>query len=293
MMFKSIFIIILFFVLVVLGISQKVTQVPIRSDLPKVQSQGTNTRQTNTNTKSNTTKRANTSTPIIPQEEVTDDDVQNYTPNYETRGRDYQLMRKYNRLTQLFTQLKRQIDTAVATANYYQAQVQNCDVYKKEATYYKNKADILTVQYVKPTENAIKIKLVDSKIDFKVIDATGDPQEQTVTINFVITNNKPHQVVRLNNPYDGKVRSVAYDDYGSTFYPKSLQIGDKKDSDFLQDLLLTGVPRKGSIVIRNVLPSVQKFKYVLINWRNYNYDGGENEKKGQIEIKNLKINWKK
>ncbi|MGL6022902.1 MAG: hypothetical protein ACRC0A_07360, partial [Chitinophagaceae bacterium] len=90
---------------------------------------------------------------------------------------------------------------------------------------------------------------------------------------------------------DGKVRSVAYDDFGSTYYPKSVQIGDKRDADFLQDLLLTGVPRKGSITVRNVLPSVEKFKYILINWRNYNYDGGENEKKGQIEIKNLKINW--
>lgn len=292
-MFKNILVVVLFFVLFVFGFSQRVTQAQVRSDLPKVTgTQSTNTKQT---AKKSTTRRTttNASQNVIPEENVTNEEVQSYTPSYETKGRDYELMKKYNRLTQLFTELKRQIDTAVATASYYQAQTQNCDTYQREAAFYKTKADALTVQFVKPTDNAMKIKLVDSKIDFKVVDAVGNKEEQTVTINFVITNNKPHQIVRLNNPYDGKVRSVAYDDYGTTFYPKSVQIGDKRDAEFLQDLLLTNVPRKGSIVLRNVLSSVQKFKYVLINWRNYNYDGGENEKKGQIEIKNLKIDWKK
>lgn len=140
----------------------------------------------------------------------------------------------------------------------------------------------------KPNEN-VTIKGISESIDIQIIDCIGSSDQQTVTINFVISHSMVHQEMCINIDNDD---AKAYDIQGNEFLAKFGNIGNTSSTfNCACNKVPTDVPVKGSIVFRNVLPSCEFLKFVTIKFGYKNEDGGSSWTKSNLELRNLKIEW--
>jgi hypothetical protein len=144
-----------------------------------------------------------------------------------------------------------------------------------------------------PREPALNplIKNVDNGIDFFITDCIGDQANQTVTIYFTFANpRKPHQNITIDNGIY-LAAPFAFAKTGDQFRCSSVTLAGEKNRYEVKRELPTNLRINGSVTFSNVLPQTESLELAKINVVTSDYDGEGNQKKGSIEIRNLKINW--
>jgi hypothetical protein len=163
----------------------------------------------------------------------------------------------------------------------------------------------LNPQYTATSETKIQIentldemivKSFDPNFNVKVLSITGDKNEQTVKITFLISHKLAHQQVcliakdyRLSTSNDAKM----YDLEGITYSSKYATIGVNEDSGTVCDKIPTNIPVKSSVTFKQILPTVKEFNFMSLGvvFRPFDSDRWS-DKEGNIEITNLKVDWK-
>ena len=144
------------------------------------------------------------------------------------------------------------------------------------------------------TQDGMTVKPFSNDIDIKILSIAGNKSQQTVTVNFVLKTELPHQQIRLleygcnYNRGEGK----AYDGDGTEYNLRAVSLGNVIDANGVDNKLPTSVPLKGSITFANVLPKIGTLSFVTFYMSSRNYDGGENCQAGNVEIRNVRIDWK-
>lgn len=132
-------------------------------------------------------------------------------------------------------------------------------------------------------------KSFSSKFDLRILECRGNRIDQIVEIDLLINHNLPHQEMKL---FTGSKAPVAYGETGEAFELKEAQFSQSKSGYGVEKFIVpTGVPIKGTLTFRNVLPGTSKLSLVTGIFEFENQDGGSNEGQGTFEIKNLTINW--
>ena len=138
----------------------------------------------------------------------------------------------------------------------------------------------------------IQTKSFNPNFDLKVLSCVGNPTDQTVRVEILLTqNNLPNQSVCL---WTGQKKPIAYGEMGNGYeykeavFPQGRNLG----LGLLEFPMFTGTSVKGYIVFRNVLSQTDKFKLVTGTFESKNSDGNTKQGEGQFEIRNLAINWK-
>lgn len=144
-------------------------------------------------------------------------------------------------------------------------------------------------------DDAMTVKPFSNDVNIRILSIEGNKSQQTVTVNFVLKTELPHQQVMLL--YSGcnttRGEGKAYDSDGTEYNLKSMSLGNVSDRDFgVKNKLPTSVPLKGSITFANVLPKVSGLSFITFRMSSANYDGGEHCQEGNVEIRNAKIEWK-
>ena len=145
-----------------------------------------------------------------------------------------------------------------------------------------------------PLQDGMSLKQFSNDINVKILSIEGNKSQQTVTINFVLKTELPHQQVRClwygcnSNRGEGK----AYDSDGIEYNVKSVSLGNNTDTFSAGNKLPTSVPLKGSITFANVLPKVGVLSFVTLFMTSKNYDGEQNCQSGNVEIRNARVDWK-
>jgi hypothetical protein len=97
----------------------------------------------------------------------------------------------------------------------------------------------------KPNEE-VSIKGISESVEIQIIDCIGSSDQQTVTINFVISHSMAHQEMCINIDDED---SKAYDIQGNEFLAKYGNTGNESTtSNYACNKVPTSVPVKGSIV---------------------------------------------
>lgn len=124
-------------------------------------------------------------------------------------------------------------------------------------------------------------KTFNSNFELKVIECIGNSTDQTVEVIVTIKHLLPHQQLYLSS-------TIAYGETGDSFkFKNSMFAGSNSKVIYIPTNLLL----KGKLTYRNVLPQTEKLKLVNGTISFKNKDGGENNGKGEFEIRNLNINW--
>lgn len=177
---------------------------------------------------------------------------------------------------------------------------QNCDALKKEnqnlkATISKLRQDttflnekIALCDYLnKPKE--YDIKSFSAAFNVEVLSCKGDRGQQTVTVEFLISHSLPHQELCINI---GTEDAKAADELGNSFQAKEGNIATKSTTyGYTCTKVPTDVPTKSYIIFRNIMPSTDIIKFLTIRYGFRNADGGGQYSMGNLEIRNLKIQW--
>jgi len=157
---------------------------------------------------------------------------------------------------------------------------QNCDAIIKENISLKAQLGINTVN------PEVEVKSFNNNFDFKILSCKGKSEDQTVTIEFLILHHQVHKSVSLDVG-----NAKAYDISGNEFSGKSGFLGNDYAGRYSHTKIPTNIPFKGTITFKNILPSVEMFKFVSLPFSQENFDGGGDSSEGYAEIKNLKIEW--
>ena len=137
--------------------------------------------------------------------------------------------------------------------------------------------------------NQIESKSFSSKFDFKVLECRGNRIDQIVEIDILLKHNLPHQQMQL---FTGSKAPVAYGETGEAFELKEAMFSQSKSKYGVEEFIIpTGVPIKGTLTFRNILPGTNKLSLITGIFEFENQDGGGNDGQGAFEIKNLAINW--
>ncbi len=137
--------------------------------------------------------------------------------------------------------------------------------------------------------NQFETKSFSSKFDFKVLACKGLRIDQVVEIEVLITHNLPHQKMSL---YTGSEAPVAYGEMGDSFELREVKFSHSKTGFGVERFMApTGIPIKGKLTFRNILPSTDRLSLVTGTFLFQNQDGGGNEGEGSFEIRNLTIDW--
>lgn len=135
----------------------------------------------------------------------------------------------------------------------------------------------------------IESKSFSSKFDFKVLACRGNRIDQIVEIDILLKHNLPHQEMQL---FTGSKAPVAYGETGEAFDLKEAKFSQSKGGFGVEKFIIpTGVPIKGKLTFRNILPGTDKLSLITGIFEFENQDGGGNDGQGTFEIKNLTINW--
>lgn len=129
--------------------------------------------------------------------------------------------------------------------------------------------------------------IVKSFTDFytvKVLKCKGNKGEQSVTIELLISQDKINQSFRHHGKF------IAYDALGNSYELKELKLGIT-DLWWHSGTVPTNTPVKLFIKFSNVLPGTKTFSSMNLPVATSNFDGGGNEVTGEIEIRNLNIEW--
>lgn len=153
-----------------------------------------------------------------------------------------------------------------------------------------NCIQIILIIKTKKLENidSLTITQFSSKINTKFISAIGNKDQQTITINLLLNHKSVHQVVRLIIGDQS-----AYDDEGNEYKASNMAIGSNSNQYDVRNKIPTDVPVKISVTFNKILPNVKSLRYVSIKiYYDEEADGRFNlQNEGNLEIKNLKINW--
>jgi hypothetical protein len=146
------------------------------------------------------------------------------------------------------------------------------------------------------------IKSFSRAFEVKLLSCKGSKAEQTVKIEFLITQYDVHQELCMKICDEA---AKAFDFQGNEILPESAGIGalNKKStgacttsmfgpSSYVCNKLPTEVPVKVYIVFKDVLPSTKYLKFVTIRFDYKKFTATDNVYQGEnLEIRNLKIKW--
>ena len=160
----------------------------------------------------------------------------------------------------------------------------SCDDIKRELKVYKEKyGDLRTTQ-------STIVNNLDNGVEFNLLSVEGDKLNQTLTVNFYLFTRKTNQSIQLL--LKGSTDTKATDLEGNQFAVKAGALGDLQEDSYLTSKLSTEVKLKGFVKYSNVLPSTKQMSLISIYMSSKNFDSGQNEAKGTIDIKNADIIWK-
>lgn len=149
-----------------------------------------------------------------------------------------------------------------------------------------------------PIEEGMTVKPFSNDVSIRILSITGNKSQQTVTVNFVLKTELPHQRIGLiENLCNGfsSGEGKAYDEDGTQYNMKETTLGSNagvRGYGNVENKLPTSVPLKGSIVFSNVLPKMTALNFITFYMSSRNYEGRENCQGGNVEIRNAKIEWK-
>jgi hypothetical protein len=135
-------------------------------------------------------------------------------------------------------------------------------------------------------------KPISNNISTTVLSCLGDRDNQTVTVEFVISHKLLHQSICIATD---EANVKAFDDTGTEFPLKAADLGATAQGDMFGsgkcNKVPTDVPLKGRITFRNVTPGTEILMFITAAFKYRNYDSEDDYLYGTFEIKNLKIHW--
>lgn len=154
-------------------------------------------------------------------------------------------------------------------------------------------------QATKDTTSGPSIKNLDNGIGFTIVECTGDKGAQRVTVSFKFTNpDKPNQKISIADPVRN-LYPTAIDEDGNNYTCSRITLGAlaATNRETLWPMragidLPTGIALKGSVSFTNIPPGVHTLAYVKIYEKSSNAEGGGDVNTGNIELRNIAINWK-
>lgn len=177
-----------------------------------------------------------------------------------------------NSLKQENENLKATISKLKQDTAFLSQKIALCDIFSKQSQY--------------------ELTSFSKSFKVEILSCKGDRDKQTVKIELLISHNLPHQNVSMRL---GKEESKAIDELGNVFSVKEGGIGSSSTSTdgntIVNSKVPTDIPVKCYIIVRNVLPSTDRFKFVSIKWGFTNFDDGGIPIWGNLEIRNFKIQW--
>ncbi|MBW8323704.1 MAG: hypothetical protein K0M50_02965 [Prolixibacteraceae bacterium] len=156
----------------------------------------------------------------------------------------------------------------------------------KQDTAFLNKKINMCDFFNQPKE----FELVSFSKDFNVelLSCKGDRGLQTVMVEVLISHKLPHQEVCMGIRTDD---AQAADELGNFFAAKEASIANQTTTYRICATVPSGVPTKSYIIFRNIMPSTDILKFLTLRYRFRNADGGGSYSNGNLEIRNLKIQW--
>ncbi|GIJ97626.1 hypothetical protein [Capnocytophaga stomatis] len=142
----------------------------------------------------------------------------------------------------------------------------------------------------------LQIKSFSPDFEVNLISVEGNTDSQTVTVNFTIKHKLVHQYLKIGhtsemlNPRYAK----SYDFEGNEYVHRQSQLGSEKNiyGSGVSNKVPTNILIKASITFIKILPEVKEFSFVSIPVA-YRDDAGGSYQYNNIEISNVKIDWKK
>ncbi|MBS9768724.1 MAG: hypothetical protein KGV44_14470 [Flavobacteriaceae bacterium] len=155
--------------------------------------------------------------------------------------------------------------------------------------YFKQKKDALKKNLEHPIPPC-KIKSFDDEYELELLSCKGNKNSQTVTITFRVKQEGVHKKIEVFSSYH---HTQAYDTNGTEYNAKEVAVGSNLQSGYSSyNKIPTGIPIQFSLTFHKILPKVQEFSFLNIFIKYGDYEGYY-DKKGSIEIRNLKIDWGK
>ena len=200
---------------------------------------------------------------------------------------------KANMLYTAFADLEAAIDAKELIA------VNGHEIGKPRAQQQSPSANSLTVSSndipakIAASTNEMTVKPFSNDVDIRILSIDGNKSQQTITVNFVLKTDLPHQQVGLIDAVCGTYgEGKAYDGDGTEYNLRGVSLGNNTAGSHVTNKLPTAVPLKGNITFANVLPKVGMLSFITFYMSSRNYDGGEHCQGGNVEIRNAKIDWK-
>ena len=148
----------------------------------------------------------------------------------------------------------------------------------------QNKADFCELY---SNSDQFQVKSFLDAYEVKVLSVKGNRNEQTVEILFTLKHQLPNQTIHTN------IRNFsAFDEMGKSYGVKNIEIASKNDfSGILHQPVIYNQLTQGKIIIRNVLPNIDRFSKFNGMIATANQDGGDNRQEGELTLTNLVIDW--
>lgn len=156
----------------------------------------------------------------------------------------------------------------------------------------KTEADNLVVA----TSNELSVKSFHPNFLLKLVSAEGNTNDQTVTLTYLVSHKMVHQNVCLAT----ESRAKLFDYNGNEYNAKTVIVANENNrKDYIKsgsafcNKIPTNVPVKLIVVFNKVLPSNKEFSYSesLVFFKDFDNDD-YNYNIGNIEVNNLKVQWK-
>jgi hypothetical protein len=131
----------------------------------------------------------------------------------------------------------------------------------------------------------VSVKSFTDFYSVKVLKCKGNRGEQAVTVELLISHDRTNQHFSIS----GKV--YAYDALGNTYELKESILGVTNVTWGNYGTIPTSTPVKLLLKFSNILPGLSELTKIDIPVFTQNLDGAGNRVTGNIEIRNLKIDW--
>lgn len=133
------------------------------------------------------------------------------------------------------------------------------------------------------------IKSFDSEFKLQLVSCVGNKNDQTVTVNLLVSHKLPHQKISFGTTTGDN--NLVYDFSGNSYPLKSVIFGSSNQLAVHGGKLPTNVPVNISLTYKQILPEIKELSFLTSNFSFGAFDGYRLEK-GVLEISNLKIDWK-
>lgn len=157
---------------------------------------------------------------------------------------------------------------------------------KTENKILQNKADFCDL-YSKSDQ--YEVQSFHKNYEMKILEVKGNKKDQTVEIVFTLKHDLPNQNLLTYNS-----EGIATDEFGKQYSIKEIKFSKNTSISWghVSQIIPYDTLIQGSIIIRNVLPNIDRIKSFATYIETSNADGGGNKIKDLLEFSNLKINWK-